>query len=601
MRFGTQLFAFALVSVLSFASCGGGDGSDNSQSAVTFAMTDAASDDVESFIVDVTAVDLTTAGGGVVGILSAPVTVDLASLDDTSEIMNVLNVPPGFYKSATITLDFTNAICLLVGQTTPASIVDVDGNALTGTLTLPIQFGKHPFEAIGGRHHLLEFDFDLDQSVSTDQGTNTATVEPSFALHFDPSKPKQLLAFGGLVSVDTAHSSFVADLKTKSGASLDDLTIVTSSKTVFQIDGVASVGAAGLAALAAKPVDTWVQVYGKHAASEPKMIGQYVEAGTGTYNGGTDIVEGHIVDITSGGAGADPQLTVLGRSNDASHTTFQYNTQFTVATSFANTKVVRKLSSTQYTTDALDVGQRVRIFGMLTGVTMDATAATDVVREQPTKVFGFANLAPASGELELDLKRVDLRDQSLFAWADGGTSPADPAHFKVDIGTLGAGLGITNGTAVEARGYFSAIDDNGDDVVASSLENLDNAPSLLLIHDKLGGFTVTTTALPASIEFDITGVAALGEKAIIDQGFVGANSLPTSPAPTVVPRFALGLYTIHDKTSGSISVFLKFSDFSNALALQISQAAFLGHFSALGKYDANTNQMQATIATAVIH
>src|SRR6185295_10277979 len=97
-------------------------------------------DDVESFTVEVTSIDLHKLGGAVVSIVSTPTTIDLATLSDTSQILNAHTVPAGTYVSATITLDFTNSVCMLNGQTTPATILDDAGNPLTGPLVLPIQF-----------------------------------------------------------------------------------------------------------------------------------------------------------------------------------------------------------------------------------------------------------------------------------------------------------------------------------------------------------------------------------------------------------------------------------------------------------------------------
>src|SRR5206468_5160672 len=105
-----------------------------------------------------------------------------------------------------------------------------------------------------------------------------------------------------------------------------------------------------------------------------------------------------------------------------SHTIFQFNTSFTVTASFANTKVVRFAENQAFDTDDLNVGQRVRIFGTLTGTNLDATTARSVARMQPTWVLGHANAAPAPPDLEIDLARVDVRQQSVFNWPASGTT-----------------------------------------------------------------------------------------------------------------------------------------------------------------------------------
>ena len=135
---GSRL-ASALVGLALFSGCGAaGGGVGGANPNLTVSITDAASDDVESFTVQVTSIDLRKLGGTTVSVVSTPTTVDLATLSDTSQILHAGTVPAGTYVSATITLDFTNSVCMLNGQSTPATILDDAGNPLTGPLVLPI-------------------------------------------------------------------------------------------------------------------------------------------------------------------------------------------------------------------------------------------------------------------------------------------------------------------------------------------------------------------------------------------------------------------------------------------------------------------------------
>jgi hypothetical protein len=596
--------ASALVGLTFFSGCAmgaGGGGSGGADTSLTLAITDSASDDVASFTVDVTSVQLTKLGGAVVDLVSSPTTIDLATLTDTSQILSGGTVPPGTYLAATITLDFTNAQCMLVGQTTPATINDSAGNPLTGPVVLPIHFGSGPLRCPFNRHKLLEFDFDLNQSVLSDTVGNTVAVEPAFVMHVDPLAPKPLVAFGTLTSVDTATNTFVGDLKTLGGTTITSATFHVRTTTVYQIDGVPTQGSAGLTAFSAVPASTWIQCYGAIDPVSPNIEVAFLEAGTGTYNGGTDIVEGLITDRT-GAAGTDPQLTVLGHSNNAGHTIFQFNTSFLVSASFANTKVVRLGGSTAYDGDDLNVGQRVRVFGTLAGTNMDATAATDVIREQPTWVLGHANGAPGATDLEIGLSRVDQRDQSLFTWASSGTPPTDPAHFNILVNNLGLGLNIVATTPVAARGFFPAIDDVNEDFQATALANLSLVPSLMLVRNRPAGQTVAVAATPTQITLTIAGAAPVpGECAIIDQPLIGSAPLPTNPVPkitdsTVGPRY----YTIRDKQTGITTIYLLFADFSAAVDHLVSAGAIFDQVAAVGVYASTTNTIAAQLATVVV-
>jgi hypothetical protein len=294
-------------------------------------------------------------------------------------------------------------------------------------------------------------------------------------------------------------------------------------------------------------------------------------------------------------------LTVLGHSSDAAHTTFQFNTSFLVSASFANTKVVRLGLDQAYDCDDLNVGQRVRVFGTLAGTNMDATAARDVVRMQPTWVLGHANAAPAPPDLQINLARVDQRDQSLFNWAASGSTPPDPLRFNILVNNLGAGLNIASSTPGAARGFFPAIDDGNEDFQATILANLSLVPSLMLVRNRPGGFTVAVTATPTLITLGITGTAGTGEFAFIDQPLIGSQPLPTSPTPTIVasasgPRY----YAIRDNSTGATTVYLVFGEFTFAVDHLVGAGAVVDQVSAVGVYTATTNTIAAQLAMVVV-
>lgn len=572
-------------------------------SSLTFTITDAASDELASFEVELDSLTLSRPGGTPVSVLSEPLRLDLTDLVDLSQVVDVREIPPGLYTTASITFDFSNASAWLIGESSPATILDSDGLALDGEVTLPLSLGF--LNAQAGKNRVLECDFDLDQSVMVDAGANTITVEPVLNFDVDPAEPKELVVVGALQSVDEGASRISIERQTFGGLPLGDLELSVEATTAYQIDGVPYAGAAGLAELATRPVDTWVQAYGAIDGEQAMFHAAYVEAGTGTYNGGSDIVEGHITGRV-GGAGTDAILTVVGRSNDAAHTAFQFNTTFTVTTDFADTKVLRRGASTAGDTDDLNIGQRVRIFGTLAGSTLDASEATSVVRMQRTRLLGFANEAPSAGTVEIDLVRVGLRPQALFAWSEGGTTPLDPDALVADVSTLLGGvdaedLEIGIGSAVSMRGFLPPVDDDDEDFEARRLINRDKGPSLLSIHDRAGPLTVTPTIAADRIDLAISGTPGLFEHAIIDRGFVGIVPLPATPTPAIVPEGLLGLYSIRHKGTMGTSLFLNFAAFAAALELELGQGSTIFNLGAIGPYDGTTNTTSAKIVSVVVH
>lgn len=570
--------------------------------ALTFALTDAASDELETFELAVLSVEISAPGANPIELLPQPMRVDLAQLSELSRIASVAHVPAGRYSSAAITFDFGEAAVHLVDQDSPATILGSDGEPLDGAMRLPISLGF--LEAVAGENRLLECDFDLDRSLLVDAGANTVTVEPVLTLAVDPDEPKEVVAAGELLSVDENSDSFVLQTQTFGGTPIAELVVGTSTTTVYQIDGIPYVGRAGLTELASRPAGTWVQAYGSLDPAAPMLHAAYLEAGTGTYNGGSDIVEGHVTGRIGGG-GTDPILTVLGRSNNAAHDAFQFNTAFLVTTSLSETAVIRRGSAVAGDTDDLNIGQRVRLFGTLLGSTLDASNPGDVIRLQPTRFLGFANAEPSAGELEFELVRVGPRDESIFLWDEGGSTPPDPTALVADVSEL---LGPTNateleigaGTAVEVRGFVSAIDDDGADFEARRLLNRDNAPSLLSVLDRVGGMTVTPAVSTSEILLAIDGTPGLFEHALILRGFVGSMPLPNTPTPAITALGTTGHYSIRHKGTHATALFLTFEPFATALETELGQGSVLFNFGAVGLYDAETNGLAAKAISVVV-
>jgi hypothetical protein len=597
-RSSARLLQSLLVATLGLLgpSCSGS--SSTGDPAVTLAVTDAASDDLVSFLVQLKSFRLQRDSGGYASILPDPVGVNFADLADLARVLNVTSIPLGVYTVAEVTLNFTSASAVLTDHTGEAALVDGDGVPLAGDVVVPIQLAT-PLTIERGNNYLLELDFDLDQSVLVDSGANVVTVEPSLVLRIDPP-PTHGLAIGGtLKSIDSAAGTFRIGLPAAPGDPIPLITVAVESATVFQLDGQASQGSAGLAALeGATALGEWVQAFGTVSPGSALFLASTVESGVGSYNGGSDIIDGHITGRVGN------QLTVLGHSNDSSHTTFQYNRSFTVDVS-VDTRVLRRGSTQTYDLDDLNVGQGVRIFGVqVTNASMDASTTQDVVRIQPARLLGFVASPAAGGQLSVDLSRVDLRFENQFTWTDDGGTPADPSALVVDLGSLDA-TGIGGGmspTPVAVTGFFTATDVAASDFTAVAIENRALASSLVVIHDRAAGLNVQPTFASDSIAFSITGSVTTGELLLVDQGFVGATPLPTSPTPMVEARIlsGQGFYTVRDRTTGAVSTYLTFAGFSNGLNQALLGGAVLYNVSAVGLYDSGTNTVGCALVGVVV-
>lgn len=605
----------ALGLVLASACTSDGDGV-ISQGGITIAMTDAPSDALVSFEVDVTQLLISRPNGATVDVLAAPVRVDLAGLSDVSRVLGVAVLPPGAYDGAIVTLDLATAQVVIEGNAGPATVLDFSGVPLTTSISLPAVFSGSGIGAALDTNRLLELDFDLNQSLVVDPGGNTVSLEPVLFVRGDPAAPKPLTALGRVQSVDLGAGSFVASVNAPDGSQLASLNVRGAPGTLYQVDGVAALGGAGLTALDALGVGAWIEVVGGLDPSFPAtasegsgfsleslgtLLATEVHAGTGSFNGGSDIVEGY-VSARSSGAGTSADLTVLGSSQDAAHASFIFNGTFTVNTSFANTKVVQAGSAATLDLDDVSIGQRVRVFGSLSGNTLDATAASAVVRLLPTDVFGSANGAPAGSIVPLTLAQVGPRAETDFTWADSGANFPDPANFDVDGMGAEAGLGIVATTVLSSSGIFAPIDDAGPDFLALDVATLDDADAVVTVRDlAMVGHMLSLAPSGAGYEILLTGTIAAGEVAEVDEGFLGASALPASPSTLVLPPLGgAGSYALCDLAMNTITTYPSFSQWSNAVSMALGQGASVRQVTAVGDYDAISNSIQAGSASVCI-
>ena len=68
----------------------------------------------------------------------------------------------------------------------------------------------------------------------------------------------------------------------------------------------------------------------------------------------------------------------------------------------------------------------------------------------------------------------------------------------------------------------------------------------------------------------------------------------------VPPASGLTFYTIRDKVTGNVTLYLDFALFSNGLGALLAQGATLSQFVAVGPYTAGTNTVEASLASAVV-
>ena len=613
-RGSNPVFASLLSISLLLAGCGGGGGSDSTGGvgSLTVTLTDSPAHDVSRFTVDITAITLTSTEASVVDGLQHAITVDLATLTRFSQVLSIQAINGGHYTSASITFDFTNSSCFLVDQTTEATLLDDDGAPLAGTVTLPIDLSATPILVSDGGRYEFELDFDLDQALTIDPIANSVSVAPAVVIRTNRTDAHVNVAMGELTGVDVVGGFATMDLQTPSKFFLGAAGLQFSNSTIFQVDGVPAVGNTSVQLLPAK-VGKWVQAFVAVNPANGTSTIAYVEVGTGTWNGGQALIEGVIVD--RGDSGPNKLFTVHGRSSSFDHSTELFNTDFQVTMkpggAGVGTRVVRDTSSsTFFTLDSLNIGQRVQVFGTLTGTIMDATATTAIVRAEPTSLFAFANSAPSGGNLQVDLvvaaplARVEeigvVTVSTPFAWGADNSVARDANFFDVNVGSLGNSLGIGLGDPVRMDVYFSNVDEASFDATALTLAKLSDTSRLLSLRDRDLGMTLDTQVNGAQIVFTVTGTPGTDERAALDLGLFGFVNLPDPSTVNVGPGASAVFYCLQDATAGTVKAFPTYGTFVTAFEAALTGGSTVKNFVAAGSFDVGSSALSATTVTAIV-
>jgi hypothetical protein len=268
----------ALLAAAGLAACGGSGESPSASSTppppstpdtgtLLVSLTDADGDFV-GYSVDVLSVSLQRRGGGTVEVLPGTTRVDFAQLTELSDLLSVATLAPGDIVGGKIRLDYGNAEVFveLGGQVVRANVVGANGAPL-GVTELDIELAAREHLVITrGRAALLALDFDLAASHEVDLAPSppVVTARPYIVAEIEPVAEKELRLRGALVSADVAGSSYTVDVRPwfRPDGAHGRVTVRTTPTTSFEIDGVPSTGAAGLAALAAKPAGTMTVAFG---------------------------------------------------------------------------------------------------------------------------------------------------------------------------------------------------------------------------------------------------------------------------------------------------------------------------------------------------
>jgi hypothetical protein len=586
----------AAIAGFGLAGCGGSGGSasspppagDADNGTLLVSVTDADGDFV-SYSVDVLSVTLERRGGGTVEVLPARTRIDFAQLTDLADLLAVATLAPGDIVGGRIRLDYGTAEVFVEqgGQVVAANVVDAAGQPL-GVTELTIELAERERLVITrGRAALLALDFDLAASHEVDVARSppVVTARPYIVAEVEPVTEKQLRLRGALVSADVGAATYTVEVRPwfQPLGSHGRVTVHTTPTTAFEIDGVATTGSAGLAALAQKPAGTMTVAFGTLTTLDRRFTAEIVHAGDSVSGERVDAVHGNIV------ARSGDRLTVKGAfAVGRDHATRVHRTAIVMVG--PDTRVLKTGSpGAVLDATALSVGQHIVAFGTLVEPsTPAAPAAFDAtngrVRMLPTHLHGRVNRAVA-GQLDLELRAIDRLGIELFDFAGTGVTAAldaDPANYEVATGSLSL-AGVAPGQAAKVIGFVAPFGSAPPDFEGRTVIDHRSLPAVLGI-----GWGTTGTTAPFS------SMGATGFVLDVDNPSIGARhhllvggrvvDLTTlAMPPTLAPSTERALYGI--SVGRDVRLFTTFAEFSTAVALELSAGKAAVALAASGRYD----------------
>lgn len=603
-----RLWAPFAALLLAVAGCGGGStdsgggagttppptGCDASScSAVYVGLTDADGDFL-SYSVDVVSLTLKKANGAMVETLPVATRVDFAELVDLTEFVTAATIPNGVYVEGRIRLDYTNAAISVEVNGTPreARVVGANGQPL-GIVDLEIRLDDRNQVVIApGRPAFLQLDFDLAASHAVDVATTpvTAVASPFIVATVEPVEDKEMRAGGPLVSVDTAASSYMIDVRPfhHRDARLGRLTVNTTGETAFEIDGESYTGAAGLAALALQPAGSPTIAFGVLSLADRTFTAERVHAGSSVPGPRFDVLQGNVV------ARAGNRLTVRGGTLIRRTDSVVFVRGDVTVLVGPDTRVTRDGMRGAFGIEAISVGQRIHAFGQASGaegaITLDAQQGR--VRLHLTHLVGTVVTAQP-GQLTLDLAAIDGRRPGIFDFRGTGLSSevdADPDNYEVATAALALDR-LAAGSPARVFGFVTPFGAAPPDFNGRTVVDFQQVRAVLGI-----GWGMQGTAAPF-VRLDAQGLVIDGTNRdiglrhyiAIGPRLVDLTQLPASV--TVVPAEGRGLYSIGEP--GRVEVFAEFARFAARLSEKLGTGVKVRSMSASGSYDIGSSMLTA--------
>ncbi len=612
------LAAFGLFSLVLINACGSASAPTGNPSAANgvamITLTDAPGDFL-SYMVTVNSLQLTRQDGKVVQTVTNSTPVDFAQLVNLSEIISAAQVPAGKYISAALTLDYSAANIVVDngngGLTVqPTSILDSSGNAVTGPVTLTLNFPSgRPFVISERAVSNLALDFNLlaantvlpnPITDTTAAGDVTVQVSPSISASLVPDAVKQIRVRGPLVSFDAAAQTYTINVRPfyNSEGLHGQLTVMTTADTTFNIDGVAYNSADGWTALQNVSPDTLTSAYGSFNVAEGTFTASSVFIGSSVNGSTLDSVEGTVVARSGDTITIENAVKCYRGHSDRSGRKAGHSRSITV-TLGASTMVTRDGQAGTFGSQDISVGQHVQVFGTFAeddSRTLDATNGS--VRLMLTTLVGTVT-AYGDNMLTVELKTLDGVRPSQLDFAGTGTpSNADASAYTISIP---AGVDVSNITGtVRLYGYVSSFGSDAANFEAVTIVSSPNAKAQVLIGFSNDGdiapFTPAITADSTNMIISQASLQAAGfAKIRVNGDYLDVSTLTDGLSIEVNSDAAHPQFVIAHRNGLTFDSYESFGEMVAALTTDLNGTTGLLGLYASGPYNSITGVLSADV------
>jgi hypothetical protein len=531
-----------------------------------------------SYLVVVDSVIMTGKADGAVTAIATPELIDLAKLNNVSELWASASLPIDTYTVATITLDYTAAqISVLVnGVPTAVQVLDATGAPVTqvvvfvqmdpANLITPV----NTLSATDARRLALNFDLAASNSINFATTPPTLTVNPYMSASAAASDNRLIRVRGPLINSSLVESTYTITTRPffDEVDSLGILTMFNSPNTVYSIAGSTVVGAPGLSAISTSSAGSTMTAayttFQPTTVPQPGVIAgkfntQYVIAGGTLEDFFTDGLEGDV--IARSGNTLTLRGAVLAQTSAQAVNLIIPDTPVTLG---PGTLVTADgiPGPTTLNSSAVTVGQHVVVRGLITSfdattgaLTFDAsgTSNTDTgsvrIVSLDTRVSGSILSTDNASTATLNLDSINGYPLSAFNFA--GTN-SNPASFVVSSTGLTfpanpAGNPLAAGDYLAVNGFGAPFGSAPPDFLASTVNAEATIPATMHVQWTSGDSAPIVTNPDGSLSVNLANATLTAASILIAGETIDMTTLPASPkivpaAATTDPTSALPLF-----------------------------------------------------------